>query len=187
MKSLTGHIAFIKSTNEFGLILGKINENNTGWKVQFSFDTKVLVERLNLSDIVIGEQKGLETILERLVRDINSEDLQTRQWTSEILCYFIEENGSEIDFDTLKSSVPKLVERISLEDDWDVGQKLSEGIFEFIYLQKLDKKSEFELVTKLATLDKDYLHTYLDDEEYLDIKEVKEFITDKTKWWNAGS
>lgn len=121
MKSSTGHIAIIKSTSESGLILGEINENNTGWKVQFSFDIKVFVERLNLSDVIISELKGLETILERLVRDINSEDLLTRQSASEILCYFIEENGFELDFATLKSFVPKMVERISIEEDWDVG------------------------------------------------------------------
>lgn len=62
------------------------------------------------------------------------------------------------------------------------GKKLSEGVFEFIYLQKLDKKSEFELIKKLATLDKDYLHTYLDDEEYLKIEEVRNFVFNKNKW-----
>ena len=185
MISSIGHIAIIKSTSESGLILGEINVNNTGWKSQFSYDDKLLIVRLSMEEFTIGELTSDEIILERLSRDIHSDFLQTRQWASEMLCNFIEESGAYIDFEFLKVSINKIVDRLSIEDVDDVGQKLSEGIFESICLQKLEKSAELELVKKLANLDKDYLYTYLDDEEYLGLEEVKEFIFDKSKWWNA--
>ena len=74
-----------------------------------------------------------------------------------------------------------------IEDNWNVGQKLGESIYEFICLQKIDKTTELALIKKLALLDKDFLYSYLDDEEYLEVKEVNDYINDKTKWWNTGS
>jgi len=182
-----GCIAVIKETSESGIILNERNENNTGWKVQFSFDDKSLVKRFNPDELNIHNKINDNLLLERLIRDINSDDLNTRQWSSEVLCYFIEEVGSELDFNLLKSSVDEMKNSLSVEEDFDVQLKLSEGIFEFIYLQKLDKSSEYNLITKLAALNKDVLYTYLDDEEYLQFDEVKDFIEDKSKWWNTSS
>ena len=187
MKSSIGHIANHKTTNEQGLILGEISFNNTGWKAQFSYDNKIEIDSINLSELNIGELRSDNESLSRLLRDINSTSEQTREWASEILCNFIEEAGADIELDTLQSAVNKMVDRITIEDNWKVGQKLGEGIYEFICLQKIDKTAELELIKKLALLDKDFLYSYLDDEEYLQIKEVNDYINDKTKWWNTGS
>jgi hypothetical protein len=187
MKSLTGHIATLKSSQESGLVLGEININNSGWKVQFSFDNKILIERTLPSDLDIKELVNDESMLKRLTRDINSNHLETRQYSSELLCYFIEETGTELDMNSLSYTINVMVDRIAVEENWDVGQKLGEGIYEFICLQKIEKNFELDLIKKLATLDKDFLYSYLNDEEYLKIKEVSDFINDKNKWWNNGS
>ena len=187
MKSSIGHIAVHKVTNEQGLILGEINVNYTGWKAQFSFNNKIQIDRISLTDLEIGLVKSDSEILDRLLRDITSTNNETKEWAAEILCNFIEETGPFLEVDKLQTAINTMVDQIATEDNWNVGQKLGEGIYGFICLQKIDKKAEFELVKRLALLDKDYLHSYLDDEEYLHIKEVNEFINDKSKWWNTGS
>lgn len=168
--------AILKSTSESGLILGEINENNTGWKTQFSIDDKPLIKLVSPSDINITEKVSANDFLFRLIRDINSNDVSTRIIASEILCYYIEFNSFRIDYQLLEKAVEFMIYRLTIKDEFDVEQKLSEGIFEFIWLGKMDKNSEKELIIKLAKLDKDCLFPYLDDEEYLKFDEVKEFI-----------
>ena len=182
-----GHIAVHKATNEQGLILGEININTSGWKAQFSLDSKIQIDLVSLTDLEIDSIKSDSEILDRLLRDITSTNNETKEWAAEMLCNFIEEAGPHLEVDTLQTAINTMVDKIAAEDNWNVGQKLGEGIYEFICLQKIDKKAEFALVKELASLDKDYLHRYLDDEEYLQIKEVNEFINDKSKWWNTGS
>ncbi len=176
-KGIQAKTALNKISNEKGIVIGEFNENNTGWKVQFSLDNNTLIQLATSNDLLIIGNCDNNTFLERLVRDIYAEDLETRQWASEILCYFIESNGSELDFDLLTYSVNKMIERLSIEDNYDVEQKLSEGIFEFIWLEKLTKEKERNLIIQLAGINKDTLFCYLDDEEYLRNKEVKEFIS----------
>jgi hypothetical protein len=178
----SGNKAKLKATSEEGIILQEINENNTGWKVQFSFDDKTLIKRFNDDEITILEKvQHKETILERLARDINSPDLDTQIWSSEILCYFIEDYGNEIETEKLEKTVSAMFNKLSLENEYDIEQKLAEGIFEFLWLEQIDSKSQENLIIKLAELNKDCLFCYLDDEEYLSLKEVKEFVKRKKR------
>lgn len=187
MKSSFGHIATRKIDNETGLILGESKINNEDLKADFSLDSSIEIERISLHELRIGEVKNHKEVLVRLLRDIKSASEQTRIWASQILCDFVEEVGSELELNVIETSINIVIERISIEDNWDVGQKLGEVVYEFFCLQKIDKKSELSLVTKLALLNKDFLYSYLDDEQYLQIKEVNDFINDKTKWWNTSS
>ena len=187
MKFSIGHSAVHKATNEQGLILGEIDVNNTGWKAQFSFNCKIQIERISLTDLEIGLVKSDIEILDRLLRDITSTNNETKEQAAEILCNFIEETGPHLEINQLQTAINAIVNQITIEDKWNVGQKLGEAIYEFICLHKIDKKTEFELVKRLALSNKDYLHSYLDNEEYLEIKEVNEFINDNSKWWNTGS
>lgn len=190
-----GHYAVLTATSENGIIMGmireyvigEINEKNHdwNWKVQFSFDNKSLVKRLDANDITIYKKSNDKTFFERLIRDISSDDLETRQWTSEMLCDYIEDLDPDFDFEFLRELVEIMINRLSIEEDFDVQRELCEGIYEYICLQKLDKDRELQLVKKLALLNKEDLYDLLNNEEYLKLEEVKIFIEDKNKWWNT--
>ena len=180
------HKAKLNSTSEEGIILEEINENNTGWKAQLSLDNKVLIKRVHLNEITILEKVKDEFILERLTRDINSEDLNTQLWSSEILCNFIENYGNSIDIQKLEKSISVIIDKLSLENEYEIEQKLAELIFEYLWLERIDKKAEEEFIIKLAKLNKDCLYCYLDDEEYLLLEEVKEFIDRKNIEYNTS-
>jgi hypothetical protein len=182
----TGQKAKLNSTSEEGIILQEINENNTGWKVQFSFENKNLIKRFDFNEITVVEKLNDEILLERLTRNINSEDLDTQIWSSEILCYFIEEYGMDIDKESLENTIKEMVNKLSVENEYEIEQKLAEGIFEFLWLENIDKSDEEKLIIKLAKLNKDCLYCYLDEEEYMAIEEVKEFIERKNTEYNTS-
>jgi hypothetical protein len=171
-----GQFALNTLTNEKGIILGGFNENNNGWKIQFSLDHSCNIQLITSKEITITGICDDAIFMERLIRDIYSEDLKSRQWASDVLCDFIEFNGEELELDLLNKSVDKMVERLSIENDYEVEQKLSEGLFEFLCLEKLTQKEEQKLVIELANLNKEVLFSYLNHEEYAQIPEVKAFI-----------
>ena len=105
MNSSIGHIANHKTTNEQGLILGEISFHGVGWQAQFSYDDKIEIDVIKLSELDIGELKSDYETLSRLLRDINSTIQQTRELASEILCNFIEEVGADIDLETLQNAL----------------------------------------------------------------------------------
>jgi hypothetical protein len=174
--NIQGQIALNKITNEKGIVIGEFNENNAGWKVQISLDNESIIQLLNPNDYTLLGYCDNQIFLDRLIRDINSQDLKTRQWTTETLCYYIETTGSDIELQLLSNSINKMINRLAIETDYDVQQKLSEGIFEYIWLEMLNKEEEQDLIIKLAKMDKDTLFCYLDDEAYLQFDEVKQFI-----------
>lgn len=144
-------------------------------------DNKCLIEELLQKDILLIGKCEVNMFLERLIRDIGSGDLKTRQSASEVLCYFIESTGSTIELNILTNSIWQMVERLAKENDYDVEQKLSEGIFEFIWLERLNEIENRNLITHLAKLDKNSLICYLDEEDYMLNEEVREFINRRRK------
>ena len=181
-----GQRAILNSTSEEGIILQEINENNNGWKVQFSFDFKNLIRRFDFSEITIIEKVKDEIILEHLTRDLNSEDINTQIWSSEILCYFIEDCGNDTEKVKLEKTIDTMYHKLKVKNEYCVEQKLAEGIFEFIWLEKIDKIAEEKLIIKLAKLNKDCFYSYLDNEEYLSIDEVREFVERKKTEYNTS-
>jgi hypothetical protein len=182
----TGQKAILNSTLENGIILQEINENNTGWKVQFSFEKKNLIKRFDFDEITIVEKVKDELLLKQLIRNINSEDLDTQIWSSEILCYFIEEYGNDIEIVELEKGIELMINKLKVENEYDIEQKIAEGIFEYLCLEKIDRKEEKKLIITLAKLNKDCLYCYLDDDDYLEIEEVKEFIERKQIEYNTS-
>ena len=182
----TGQKAILNSTLEEGIVLQEINENNGGWKVQFSFENKNLIKRFDFNEITVVEKVKDELLLERLTRNINSENLETQIWSSEILCYFIEEYGNVIGKVELEKAIELMTNKLKEENEYDIEQKLAEGIFEFLCLEKIDRKEEEKLIITLAKLNKDCLYSYLDDEDYLKIEEVKKFIERKQAEYNTS-
>ena len=181
-KSKQGLVARLKSTSEQGIVVGEINENNQGWQIQFSFDNKSIVKRLDINEIELTGKINNDNLLLRLARDIFSTDSKTKLWTSEILCYFIEEYGADLKLENLRQTIDKMIELLSKDNDYDIDQKLAEGIFEFIWLNKLDKNEEKRLLIRLAKLNKDVLFCYLDDEDYRKVREVDDFIKQGRKY-----
>ncbi|WP_417887963.1 hypothetical protein [Zunongwangia sp.] len=181
-KSKQGLVARLKSTSEQGIVVGEINENNQGWQIQFSFDNKSIVKRLDINEIELTGKIDNDNLLLRLARDIFSTDSKTKLWTSEILCSFIEEYGADLKLENLGQTIDKMIELLSKDNDYDIDQKLAEGIFEFIWLNKLDKKEEKRLLIRLAKLNKDVLFCYLDDEDYRKVREVDDFIKQGRKY-----
>ncbi|MBF4473811.1 hypothetical protein [Flavobacterium sp. HJJ] len=182
----TGQKAILNSTSEEGIILQEINENNIGWKVQFSFENKNLIKRFDYNEITIVEKVKDELLLKQLIKNINSEDLDTQFWSSEILCYFVEEYGNDIEMAELAKAIESMINKLKVENEYNIEQKLAEGIFEFLWLEKIDKKEEEKLIITLAKLNKDCFYCYLNDDDYLSITEVKKFIERKQIEYNTS-
>jgi hypothetical protein len=186
MTSSLGHTALVKSTCESGVILGETNSNNQGWKAHFSYDNKVIIQKVDLTELLIGDQLDVEMELTRLIRDIGSESLGTRIIASELLCYFIEETGSQIEGRLLQESMELIVDRISKEDSYDVGQSLGEAIQEYNSLPTIDKSFKNDLARRLALFDKEFLFDFLSNEEYEGIREVSNYLNKRSKLQNTG-
>ncbi|MEO8235455.1 MAG: hypothetical protein ABI549_08585 [Flavobacterium sp.] len=59
----------------------------------------------------------------------------------------------------------------------DVGYKLGETIFEFLWLEKLTKLEEKDIIEKLVNLKTQWIFpSYLEDEDFINISGVKEYI-----------
>jgi hypothetical protein len=142
----------------------------------FSFDNQIIINKINEDGITIKDKLSKPLILNRLIRYLNSSDLSTKIWVSEILWLFIEENGEDIDFNFLLNSVNQLITYISQENNYQIGRNIGEAIFEFLWLEKLDKNKENEILITLANLNKDFLFAYLDNEDYMELNEVRLFI-----------
>lgn len=181
-----GYSAKTNPTGEEGIILQEIKENNEKWKFQFSFNNKVLIKRFAFSEVTIIEKIKDELLLERLIRDINSNDSNTELWSSQILVYFIEEYGSDIDTNKLKNSIIEMLKKLSRINEQTVENLLSEGIYEFLILENIDCQTKQKIIIELARLNKDCLYDLLNDEEYLLFHEVKEFVERKRNEYNTS-
>lgn len=112
----------------------------------------------------------------RLLRDIQSNDDLTRIYASEILCDFLEFDIENFDLLTLKYGLSKSVDQLNVENNFDVEQKLAEGLFEFIWSNKMSKDETREFLIKLTTTNSIQVSSYLNDDEYLAISEVAKFV-----------
>jgi hypothetical protein len=116
------------------------------------------------------------SFFERLIRDIQSLDEKTREYASSILCDFLEFEIEDFNSAVLKTGIEKVISQLKLEKDSSIGQKLAEGIFEFIQSKKLTPKEEIKILERLTEIESYYLYDYLDDEDYLTILKVKKYI-----------
>ena len=92
------------------------------------------------------------------------------------------------DLKILKLGIEKVIEQIKIEKNPNVEQKLAEGLFEFIWHEKLSKKEEVELLERLTEIDSYQLWSYLGDEIVEDIKsynskKLNEYYTENIEKW----
>jgi hypothetical protein len=114
---------------------------------------------------------------ENILENIYSENSEQRLSNAEELCWFVENYYDNLEFELLKKSIYRLIEIIDIEEDPSVGYKLGETIFEFLWLEKLSKIEEELIIQKLVKLKTMWIFpSYLDQEEYLHLTGVKDYI-----------
>lgn len=181
IEDLTGYKVRVTDSSKFGIVLEVSKENGEDWKYSVSHDSDEIISRLLPENIQPIEKIEDIIFFKRLLRDLNSSDRQTRICSSVILCNYVEDNNSLIHFYELYEGMRIILERLKIEKDPDVGYKLSESIFEIIWLEKLDEKKETELLIEIAQINSDWTLSYLDNEDYIKIQEVKEYVESKKK------
>ena len=113
----------------------------------------------------------------KLLQILNAKTTENRVLAAEDLCWFVENYHDNLDFNFLVKSIDELIEILTTEQNNEVGFKIGETIFEFIWLEKLDANAEKKVIEKLANLKTQWIFpSYLDQEEYLHLPGVKEYI-----------
>jgi len=185
-KNLIGHKVKLNDLNETGLALGYSSEFNEEWKYTVSLDPSSKIHRVTEDKITSIEKIDNDLFYKRLLRDIQSSDLFTKKYSSELICDFIEFESDSIAFELLKDSIETIISVLKTEKDPNVGQKLAESIFEFIWLEELIETEVTNLLKRLANLNSDWTYSYLDDEDYMIIPEVKSYIERKKEEWRTS-
>lgn len=175
-KSLQKTIAYDIDSSHSGIILEEFNENNIGWKVAWSHDDHSKIIILESEQLVLSNKVDNETFVRRLLRDISSDDEETKEISSDVLCYFIESEGIKIDENILKQIILKLIHRLKVENNPNVQQKLIEVIIEYIWLETTEDQNRQNIISDLAKLDNDMLFNYFDDEDYNNNIDVLEYL-----------
>jgi len=129
-------------------------------------------------------EKYSQTEFENFMKGLDSDNSQIRLESAESLCWFIENHSDNLNFNYLNQNIQEIINILNRETVSDVGYKLGETIFEFIWLEKLDKINEKEIITKLVNLKTTWIYpSYLDNEDFINIPGVKEYIIKyKTCW-----
>ena len=169
--------AFDKKTSSYGIILEEFNENGNGWKVAFSYDKSAEIIIIESNQIQILNIIDNEEFVNRLSRDINSKDEKTREISSEVLCYFIEFFGNLINYEFLENVVLQMLQRLKIENNYDVQQKLIEGIIEYIWFENIEEEHRQNIISDLAKLDNELLFPYFEDEDYKKYEDVNIYLS----------
>ncbi len=129
-----------------------------------SFDSEIRIEQLTEEKLHFEEEVSKTILFKRLIRDIRSFDIKTREVVSLLLCDFIEIEVTDFDLEVLKDGVEQMIQQIKEEKNINIEHKLVEGVFEFIWHKKNSKNEEIELLERLTEIDKYYVWSYLGDE-----------------------
>ncbi|KAA9345794.1 hypothetical protein [Adhaeribacter soli] len=173
------------TTKETGITLSSSKMLSENWVEKFtvSLDDSEKIERVRISDVLIKEKVSVQDYFKRLIRDIQSPDERTREYASEVLCNFIEFNSAGFDLNLLKSGVESIVKQLRTEKNSDVELKLAEGLFEFVWYGQLQMEEEISLLERLTEIDSFHIWNYMNDEDYMKISKVKQYIEmNKNKW-----
>ncbi|BDD03864.1 hypothetical protein [Aureibacter tunicatorum] len=171
-KTFIGHKAKLLNPEKEGIILqmNYLNSEKMVPTYNVSLDRDIKIVKTTEDSLSFGEKVPIEMYFNRIIRDIQSEEVLTREYAAETLCNFLEFELKTIDLNLLKSGIQKIIEQIKVENNINTEQKLVEGLFEFIWHKKISKKAEIELLEKLTEIDKYYIWSYLGDEIMEDIK-----------------
>lgn len=177
-ETFIGHKFKLLNSEKKGITLelNSWSSENMVEKYSVSYDNENIIERITEEHISFGEKVSKKDFFKRLIRDIQVSEEKTREFASAILCDFLEFDIADFDIDTLKLGIEKIIEQLKTEKNANAEQKLAEGLFEFIWSEKLNKKEELELLERLTEFDFYQICQYLDDEDYLKIPKVKKYV-----------
>ena len=168
----------MKKNNQKGIILSSSKILSENWieKYTISFDEINKIERIPVDEVVIKNEISKTEFFERLILNIQSEDETTRIFASDILCDFIEFDSMDFDFKKLQKGITIVIQQLKKEKNIDAEHKLTESIFEFIWLEKMSNEEKKDLLIQLVAIDSIKICTYIEDEEYLKIPEVQNYV-----------
>jgi len=154
------------NSKRFGITLSLSSWSSEGMveKYSVSYDNESKIERISEENILFREKISDNYFFDRLIRDIQSPEEKTREFASEILCNFIEFEIEEFDLNHLKSGVEKIIKQIDVEKNANSELKLVEGLFEFIWWEKLDLNEKVNLLERLTEIDSFQIWSYLESE-----------------------
>ncbi len=177
-QTFIGHKCKLLNSKKTGIVLelNSWSSENMLEKYSVSFDRENIIERISEDYLSFGEKVSKTDFFQRLIRDIQSSEEKTREFAAVILCDFLEFGITDFDVKTLKCGIERLIEQLKIEKNANAEQKLAEGLFEFIWSEKLDKKEELELLVRLTKIDSYQIYQYLDDEDYMKIPKVKKYV-----------
>ena len=177
-ETCVGRKCQVLNTEKTGIILNlsRWSCDNMIEKYSVSFDKECKIERITEEHISLGEKVSEIDFFNRLIRDIQSPEEKTREFSSTILCDFLEFEIVDFDLDILKLGIEEIIKQLKFEKNVNAEQKLAEGLFEFIWSEKLIKKEELELLERMIEIDSYQICNYLDDEDYLKIPKVKKYV-----------
>jgi len=163
-KNIGSRANLTSNRNITGLVIGCLNENETSWKYVISLDQMVEIKKYIDSEIVITETKPQYVRLNRLLRDIKSDQIETRQCASDLLCQFVEMEHELVTVNELKSIISPVVKCIKTESDSDTIFKLTESLFEIFDLNVLSDKEYLSLKEDLKSIASRQITQYFSEE-----------------------
>ncbi|WP_305952614.1 hypothetical protein [Emticicia oligotrophica] len=165
-ETFIGHRFKFINSEKIGITLelNSLSNDNKAKKYSISYDNESKIDTVNQDQIILGEKISKIDFFLRLVRDIQSNDDQTREYASSTLCDFLEFDTQDFNLEVLENGIDIIIEQIKIEKNINVEQKLVEGIFEFIWLKRITKIKEIGLLERLTEIDKYYIWSYLGDE-----------------------
>ena len=170
-KILIGHKFKLLNSEKTGITLDltRWNSEKMVEKYSVSYDEESKIERITEDLIHFGEEVSKIEFFERLIRDIQSKEEITREFASEILCDFLEFSIVDFELENLELGIDKIIEQIQIEKNINVEQKLSEGLFEFIWQEKMSIDQKTELLEGLTDINSYSVWSYLGSELEEDI------------------
>lgn len=177
-ETFIGHKCKLLNSEKTGITLelNSWSSENMLEKYSVSFDKENNIQRITENQLSFGEKISKTVFFKRLIRDIQSSEEKTREFASVILCDFLEFDIIDFDLNTLKLGIEEIIKQLKSEKNANTEQKLAEGLFEFIWSEKLNKKEELKLLERLTEIDSYQICQYLNHEDYLKIPKVKKYV-----------
>ncbi len=189
-ETFIGHKFKLLNSEKTGITLelNSWSSENMAEKYSVSFDKENTIERITENYISFGEKVSKTDFFKRLIRDIQASEEKTREFASAILSDFLEFDIVDFDLNILKLGIEKIIKQLQTEKNANAEQKLAEGLFEFLWSEKLNKKEELELLERLTGIDSYQVWSYLGDELEEDIEKInsqklKKYYAENIQKW----
>ena len=139
-ETFIGHKCKLLNSEKTGITLelNSWSSENMVEKYSISFDKENTIERITENQLSFGGKISKTDFFKRLIRDIQASEEKTREFATAILCDFLEFDIVDFDLNILKLGIEKIIEQLKTEKNANAEQKLAEGLFEFIWSEKLN-------------------------------------------------